>query len=72
MRDPLDQFAERLIRNGEIPEFIEGLIEKGVSTSAIMSIAERVRARERIQTRIYRGELEATDADGVETMGGQG
>jgi hypothetical protein len=23
-----------------------------------------------IQSRIYRGELEATDADGIETMGG--
>jgi hypothetical protein len=27
--------------------------------------------QERISQRIYRGELDATDADGVETMGGQ-
>jgi hypothetical protein len=28
MRQPLDQFADRLVRNGEVPEFIRGLIEK--------------------------------------------
>jgi hypothetical protein len=28
MEEPLNQFAERLIRNGEVGKFIEGLIEK--------------------------------------------
>lgn len=33
----------------------------------------RVQAvQEELQARIYRGELEATDADGVDTMGNQG
>lgn len=31
-----------------------------------------VDSQARIQTAIYRGEIEATDADGVETMAGQG
>lgn len=29
MKEPLDGFADRLIRNGEVPEFLRGLIEKG-------------------------------------------
>lgn len=36
MRDPLNQFAERLIRNGEVKEFIEGLIEKGIDPATIV------------------------------------
>lgn len=31
MNAPLDQFADRLIANGEVEEFIHGLIDKGVS-----------------------------------------
>ena len=40
MRDPLDQFAERLIRNGEVKEFIQGLMEKGVSPLDIRSYTQ--------------------------------
>ena len=36
MREPLNQFADRIIRNNEVSEFIRGLIEKGVSPQAIV------------------------------------
>jgi len=35
MKEPLNQFADRLIANGEVEEFIHGLIDKGVSLSDI-------------------------------------
>lgn len=40
MREPLNQFAERIIRNDEVKEFIQGLIEKGVSPHAIKAATE--------------------------------
>jgi hypothetical protein len=40
MREPLSVFADRLVRNGEITEFIRGLIvEKGVSAETITEVA---------------------------------
>jgi hypothetical protein len=41
MRAPLDQFAERLIRNGEIGEFLKGLIEK-TSHEFVKNIVDKV------------------------------
>jgi len=35
MREPLNQFADRLIRNGEVKEFIKGLLEKHVRPEII-------------------------------------
>lgn len=41
MRNPLDQFADRIVRNGEIEEFITGLIrEKHVSPEKITKAVE--------------------------------
>jgi len=41
MRAPLDEFANRLLRNGEITEFVQGLInEKGVDPHDIISAAQ--------------------------------
>lgn len=37
LRDPLAQFAERLINNGEIREFIQGLLERGVRQREILA-----------------------------------
>jgi len=34
---PLDQFADRLIRNGELRTFIQGLIERGVTTKQLLA-----------------------------------
>jgi len=36
MRQPLGQFADRIIRNGEVKEFIEGLMEQGVNVETIV------------------------------------
>jgi len=35
MKEPLNQFAERIIRNGEVTEFIRGLIAKGADAIEI-------------------------------------
>jgi len=41
MRAPLDQFAERIARNGETREFIQGLIrEHGVTPDLVAQIAK--------------------------------
>lgn len=41
MRQPLDQFADRLVRNDEVQEFIQGLIhEKGVKPTLIIRSAQ--------------------------------
>jgi len=45
MRNPLDQFADRLVRNsdgigGEIAEFINGLVDKGVAVERIYGILD--------------------------------
>ena len=37
MKEPLNQFADRIIRNGEVAEFIAGLIEKGVKPAEIVA-----------------------------------
>lgn len=43
MRQPLDEFAERLIRSGELVEFLNGLMnEKGIDPVEIIRIAQRV------------------------------
>lgn len=49
MREPLNSFAERLIRTGELAEFLDGLVkEKGISRQSILAmIPERESARER-------------------------
>ncbi len=42
MKAPLDQFAERIVRNNELEEFIMGLIEEHhVQPSKIMDIAQK-------------------------------
>lgn len=41
MKEPLNQFAERLIRNGEIQEFLDGLIEKGVYPEALRAMIDK-------------------------------
>ena len=44
MREPLDQFADRLVRCGEVEEFIRGLIkEKGVPFSRIGNVVSEFR-----------------------------
>ncbi len=45
MRSPLNQFADRLIRNsdgitGELAEFINGLVDKGVAVERIHGILD--------------------------------
>jgi len=39
MKEPLNQFADRIRNNGEVAEFIRGLIAKGVDPSEIARIA---------------------------------
>jgi hypothetical protein len=41
MKEPLNQFADRLINNGEVKEFIQGLINKGVSPHKIILAMEK-------------------------------
>ena len=44
MREPLDSFADRLIRSGELVEFLRGLmLEKHVPTDEIILIVQRVK-----------------------------
>jgi len=38
---PLDQFADRLIRNGEVEKFIAGLMERGVTREQIQDAIDR-------------------------------
>jgi len=39
MKEPLNQFADRILRNNELPEFIAGLVkEKGVKLSQLSVI----------------------------------
>lgn len=40
MNEPLNQFADRIIRNYEVETFIKGLIEKGVSPCEIIKICQ--------------------------------
>ena len=40
MKEPLNNFADRIVRNGELTEFLKGLVEeKGVSPEALMQSA---------------------------------
>jgi len=39
MKEPLNSFADRIIRNGEISEFIAMLLAKGVSVETIQKAA---------------------------------
>ena len=41
MREPLNQFADRIIRNGEVPEFIHGLVDKGVRPRYIVALLDQ-------------------------------
>ena len=41
MRDPLQGFAERIVRCQEVEEFIAGLIETGANPEAIKKVAEQ-------------------------------
>ena len=41
MKEPLNQFADRIIHYGEVREFIKGLILKGVNPSEIKEAAEQ-------------------------------
>lgn len=41
MIQPLDGFADRLIRNGEVEEFVRGLIAKGFSPEKLIKVAEQ-------------------------------
>ena len=43
MRNPLNQFADRIIRNGEIEEFIDGLLDKGVTLEKLYGILSKHR-----------------------------
>ncbi len=56
MRDPLNMFADRLVRGGELEEFIIGLIrEKGVSAERIVNSALSAIANpEPPESRLYR------------------
>ena len=40
MKDPLDGFADRLIRNGEVKEFVKGLAEKGAGNDVFAAVME--------------------------------
>ena len=43
MKPPLDQFADRMVSLGEIPEFIEGLVqEKKVHPATILAALSNV------------------------------
>lgn len=37
LQPPLDQFADRIIANGEIRTFIQGLLERGVRQREILT-----------------------------------
>jgi hypothetical protein len=52
MRAPLDQFADRLLRNGEVKEFIEGLFEKAEREGRQESLSQTLGSilRERRET----------------------
>lgn len=39
MRSPLDRFAERIVRNQEVVEFIQGLVAMGVPPKVIVQAA---------------------------------
>jgi hypothetical protein len=42
MRSPLDQFADRIVSNGEVEEFIVGLLtEKRVSVATVKNAVKR-------------------------------
>lgn len=53
MNEPLNQFADRLIRNGELREFLKALVsEKEVSPSELINAAEEGRKeRDRLTSR---------------------
>lgn len=57
---PLDQFADRLIRNGELRVFVQGLMERGVTTADLLAAAkpeDRGPADDRLVMRWYKQTL---------------
>lgn len=63
MREPLNQFADRIVRTGELPEFLRGLmLEKGITPSEIILIASRV--QDEIAPAFLNGQNEITFLNG--------
>ena len=55
MREPLNQFADRLVRNGEVAEFVRGLVEeKGADAGLISEVARSAQAQESFRPLIDR------------------
>lgn len=46
-REPLNQFAERIIRCAEVEEFIEILVDKGIPTERLKQIVDVVARKKR-------------------------
>lgn len=40
MKEPLNSFAQRIVRNGEVTEFIRGLVDMGVNPEQIKKALE--------------------------------
>lgn len=48
MKQPLDCFADRIIANDEVKEFVAGLMDKGITAEMLQeAIKEAVKARQR-------------------------
>jgi hypothetical protein len=59
VNSPLNEFADRLINNGEVSLFIKGLIEKGMQPEIIIkavqdSLKGRIESQDSLKGRIER------------------
>jgi len=45
-REPFKSFAQRIVRNGEVQEFMEALIEEGVPPSTLKRITATIEQEE--------------------------
>ena len=50
MRAPLEAFAERIVRNGEVKQFVIGLMERGAKKEDIDAAIDEMLLRDGITT----------------------
>jgi hypothetical protein len=54
IREPLKSFAERLVRNGEVYEFFQALVESGVDKTTLDAISRDILITKESETTGFR------------------